>query len=91
MSAFSDWAKGQAAAMAQGAAEVGGQALSDVGSTYQAFLMSDAGWRVPAAHNLDAPSAIEAPEAIAEAAGREQAAQEMEPPEPEITANLDYC
>jgi hypothetical protein len=86
MSAFSDWAKGQAAAMAQGAKEVGKDAIADVGNTYQAFLMSDAGWRVPHAHDD-----FTAPEAIAEAAGREQIEHEAEPPPPQVTANLDYC
>jgi hypothetical protein len=84
MSAFSEWAKGQAAAMAQGAKEVGQDAVSDVGNTYQAFLMSDAGWRVPAAHDD-----FTAPEAIAEAAGREQIEHEAEPSAPDQSPTME--
>ena len=83
MSAFSDWAKRQAAAMAQGVGEVGRDAIADVGNTYQAILMSDAGWRVPTAHDL------EAPEAIAEAAGREQVEHEAEPLAPDQSPTME--
>ncbi len=61
--------------MAQVAKEEGRGAVSDVGNTYQALLMSDAGWRVPAAHDD-----FTASEAIPEPAGRERIEQETEPP-----------
>jgi hypothetical protein len=50
MSKLDDWAAKQWAGMKQGASEVGRDMVNDVGTTYQAFLMSDAGWRVPRAH-----------------------------------------
>jgi hypothetical protein len=50
MSKLDDYAAVQWAGMKQGAGEVGRDIVADVGSTYQAFLMGDAGWRVPRAH-----------------------------------------
>lgn len=50
MSKLDDWAAAQWAGMKHGASEVAVDAIGDVGNTYQAFLMGDAGWRVPRAH-----------------------------------------
>jgi hypothetical protein len=50
MSKLDDWAAKQWAGMKLGATEVGRDIVADVGTTYQAFLMGDAGWRVPRAH-----------------------------------------
>ncbi len=51
MSKLDDWAAEQWAGMKHGAGEVAIDAIGDVGNTYQAFLMGDAGWRVPRAHD----------------------------------------
>ncbi len=51
MSKLEDWASKQLAGMRQGVYQIGVDIASDLGNTYQAFLMSDAGWRVPPAHN----------------------------------------
>jgi hypothetical protein len=50
MSKLEDWASKQLAGMREGAAQIGSDIVSDVGATYQAFLMHDAGYRVPRAH-----------------------------------------
>jgi len=51
MSKLDDWAARQWAGMKQGASAVGRDIAGDIGSTYQAFLMGDASWRVPRAHD----------------------------------------
>jgi len=49
MSKLDDWADKQWAGMKHGLTTIGTDIVADVGNTYQAFLMSDAGWRVPRA------------------------------------------
>lgn len=51
MSKMDDWAASQLAGIKQATSQIGRDIVSDVGSTYQSFLMSDAGWRVPRAHD----------------------------------------
>ncbi len=84
MSAFDDWTKAQMAAMSKGVRDVARDAVADVGNTYQAFLMGDAGWRVPRAGHYDLDE-----QQMAVAASLEQD-KVIEPPE-NPAPDLDYA
>jgi hypothetical protein len=77
VSKIDDWAAQQWAGIKQGAAEIGRDIVSDVGTTYQAFLMGDAGWRVPRAHG---DFSLE----IAEQAAATEIEQEIAEPAPDL-------
>jgi hypothetical protein len=59
-----DWldkyAQQMAAGMWKGVSEVTRDFAADVGNAYQAFLMADAGWRVPGAHDMQIAQAAQA-------------------------------
>jgi hypothetical protein len=82
MSTFDDWAATQWAGITRGAGQIGRDAVADVGNTYQAILMSDAGWRVPRAHD-------EITQEIAEQAAAAELEQETQEPAPELDAGLE--
>jgi hypothetical protein len=86
MGAFEEWARLQAAAIGQALRETGRDIVADVGDTYQSFLMADANWRVPRAHD-DFMTTAEVEEAIA---AREQGAepQEPEPSPPDLSMEV---
>jgi hypothetical protein len=84
MSAFTDYAKVQFAGLAQGAKGIGTDIASDVGSTYQAILMGNAGWRVPPAHDGMTHE-------IAEQTAMAETEQAIEAQQPEPGINFSYC
>jgi hypothetical protein len=84
MSAFNDWAKVQWAGAVEGAKGIGTNIVSDVGSTYQAFLMGGAGWRVPPGHDG-------ATHEIAEQVAMAETEQAIEAQQPEPGVDLSYC
>jgi hypothetical protein len=82
MSKLDEWADKQLAGMKQGATEIGQNIVSDVGATYQAFLMSDAVWRVPRAHG-------EVTMDIAEQAAAAELEKAIETPAPQLDADIE--
>ena len=82
MSKVDDWGAQQWAGMKQGASDIGQDFVSDVGNTYQAILMSDAGWRVPRAHD---DFTME----IAEQAAAAELEQDTAEPEPSAAIDMD--
>jgi hypothetical protein len=86
MSKLDDWAAQQWAGMQQGAKDVAVDAIGDVGTTYQAILMGDAGWRVPRAHD---DMGVGLTQDIAEQAAAAELEQQISSPEPDPTVDLD--
>jgi hypothetical protein len=82
MSKFDEWAAAQWAGMKQGAMGIGSDFVSEVGNTYQAILMSDAGWRVPRAHDGITQE-------IAEQAAAAELEQEFAEPAPDLGPSHD--